>query len=619
MEQARLFLAIALSFLIFLVWEFFFVEKKPVHRPEQSPPSEQVMKKEDPYVAKEAPYAKESEPATDPAASLPSAQGRTITVNTPFYSVRISEKGALFQSVVLRDYKERVGDDSPLKEMIPPKIHGLLRTGFLGNSVPELESALFSADIQSDMTDVLTQPAVISFSWRSAEGIVLEKRFLFSPETYLIGLAVTLKNGSDRVVRDSLTLSLANVVPKTSSYSFEGPSAFINNSLEQVTIGDIEDKSEYRGHLKWIAIEDRYFTSAIIPTVPGDATMRLSVKDDVLENRYVHPLVDINPETQKRFEFDLFIGPKSLSILSKLERFRLTESDLEKLRAKGLPEDVGAGLRDLEDHRYASQEAFEKDLATAIGEDQASQHQPLILKHAAKSHYGLDRAIDFGWFDVIAKPCLLIMNFLYGFIPNYGIAIIILTVGIKLILWPLGNKSYKSMNEMKKIQPLMTEIREKHKDDKKRMNQEMMNLYKTYKVNPMGGCLPMILQIPIFIALYRMLYEAIELRHAPFVGWVNDLSSPDRLFDFGNVPFISSVMEPPIGIPVLTIVMGATMLLQQKMSPPPGDPAQAKLMMLMPIVFTVIFVNFSSGLVLYWLTNNILSISQQYYISKKPT
>jgi len=217
-------------------------------------------------------------------------------------------------------------------------------------------------------------------------------------------------------------------------------------------------------------------------------------------------------------------------------------------------------------------------------------------------------------FDIIAKPLLWFMNFIYSRVPNYGIAIIVLTILTKILLWPLGSKSYKSMSEMKRLQPLMAEIREKHKDDKKMMNQEIMSLYRTYKINPMGGCLPMVLQIPVFFALYRMLYQAIELRHAPFFLWINDLSAPDRLFHFSfSIPF----MQPPYGIPVLTVIMGATMLLQQKMSPPPGDPTQAKMMMLMPIVFTVIFINFSSGLVLYWLINNILSIAQQTYIQKK--
>jgi YidC/Oxa1 family membrane protein insertase len=238
------------------------------------------------------------------------------------------------------------------------------------------------------------------------------------------------------------------------------------------------------------------------------------------------------------------------------------------------------------------------------------------MKLLSKLDGDLAKAIYFGWFDIIAKPCLWFMNFIYGFIPNYGVAIIILTIFTKVLLWPLGSKSYKSMNEMKKVQPLMAEIREKYKGDKKKMNEEIMGLYKIYKINPMGGCLPMIVQIPVFFALYRMLYEAIELRHAPFFLWIDDLSAPDRLFRFDfSIPF----MQPPYGIPVLTLVMGATMLLQQKMSPPPGDPAQAKMMMFMPIIFTFIFINFSSGLVLYWLVNNILSIGQQYYISKKKT
>lgn len=170
------------------------------------------------------------------------------------------------------------------------------------------------------------------------------------------------------------------------------------------------------------------------------------------------------------------------------------------------------------------------------------------------------------------------------------------------------------MNEMKKIQPLMMEIREKYKNDKQLMNKEMMTLYKTYKVNPASGCLPLLVQMPIFFALYRMLYQAIELRHAPFVGWITDLSGPDRLFQFN---FSIPMMQPPTGIPVLTLVMGASFLLQQKMSPTTGDPMQAKIMLLMPIIMTLLFINFPAGLVLYMLVNNIISMGQQYYTQKK--
>jgi YidC/Oxa1 family membrane protein insertase len=169
------------------------------------------------------------------------------------------------------------------------------------------------------------------------------------------------------------------------------------------------------------------------------------------------------------------------------------------------------------------------------------------------------------------------------------------------------------MKEMQKIQPLMAKIRDRYKDDREQMQREMMNLYKTYKVNPMGGCLPMLIQIPVFFALYKILSIAIELRQAPFMLWITDLSTPDRLFHF---PFSIPFMSAPAGIPVLTLLMGASMFLQQKMSPPPGDPAQAKMMMFLPIIFTVMFINFPSGLVLYWLVNNVISIGQQYRIKK---
>ncbi|WP_462324397.1 membrane protein insertase YidC [Desulfoplanes sp.] len=218
----------------------------------------------------------------------------------------------------------------------------------------------------------------------------------------------------------------------------------------------------------------------------------------------------------------------------------------------------------------------------------------------------LKRSIHYGWFDIIAKPLIVGLNFLNNYVNNYGVAIIILTFLIKILFWPLSQKSYKSMEKMKKIQPLMAQVREKYKDDRDQMNKEVMQLYKAHKVNPAGGCLPMVLQIPVFFALYQALLGAIELRHAPFIAhlpftdlvWLADLSAKDPLY-------------------ITPIVMGATMFLQQKMTPTAGDPTQAKIMLFMPIVFTFIFLNFPSGLVVYWMVNNILSIAQQWMISRK--
>ena len=224
----------------------------------------------------------------------------------------------------------------------------------------------------------------------------------------------------------------------------------------------------------------------------------------------------------------------------------------------------------------------------------------------------LEESIEFGMFAFLARPMLVALNFFFRYLGNYGIAIILLTVVIKIVFYPLSKHGLKSMKDMQKLQPQMAALKQRYKDDKQRMNKELMELYKRHKINPLGGCLPMILQIPVFIALYEVLYVALELRHAPFMLWITDLSAPDTL------------MVLPEGLPLLggsafgplPLLMGASMFIQQKMTPTAMDPAQAKMMMFMPIIFTFMFLNFPTGLVLYWLVNNILQIGQQYYIQK---
>ena len=219
--------------------------------------------------------------------------------------------------------------------------------------------------------------------------------------------------------------------------------------------------------------------------------------------------------------------------------------------------------------------------------------------------FGLERTVDFGWFHILALPLLYVLNFFYDFLHNYGWAIIVITILIRVLFIYPNHKSFKSMQDMQKLQPKIAKMREKFKDDREALNKELMGLYRTYKVNPMGGCLPMLLQLPVFIALYNILGYSIELRHAPFIStlpftnivWLADLSAKDPLL-------------------ITPLIMGATMFWQQKMTPSPGDPAQAKMMLFMPIIFTFMFLNFASGLVLYWLLNNILAIAQQYYTNK---
>jgi YidC/Oxa1 family membrane protein insertase len=223
---------------------------------------------------------------------------------------------------------------------------------------------------------------------------------------------------------------------------------------------------------------------------------------------------------------------------------------------------------------------------------------------------GAEKIVDYGWFDIIAKPMLWGMNWANRVTHNYGIDIILLTILIKIIFYPLSVKSYKSMKEMQKLQPALAKLKEKYKDDKEALNRELMGMYKQKGVNPLGGCLPMVIQIPVFFALYKVLMGAIEFRHAPFFLWVNDLAAPEDLFTLSLAGFA-------LPLRVLPFIMGVTMLIQQKMTPSSVDPMQQKMMMFMPIVFTFLFWSFPSGLVLYWLVNNVISIAQQYYINKK--
>jgi YidC/Oxa1 family membrane protein insertase len=226
-------------------------------------------------------------------------------------------------------------------------------------------------------------------------------------------------------------------------------------------------------------------------------------------------------------------------------------------------------------------------------------------------------AVDFGWFYFLTKPLFYLIHYLTGYLGNIGLAILSVTVIIKLIFFPLANKSYVAMSKLKRLQPEMLKLREQFPGDKVRLNQEMMALYKREGANPLAGCLPIVVQIPVFFALYKVLFVTIEMRHAPFYGWIQDLSAPDptNLFNiFGLLPY-----TPPefLAVGIWPIAMGFTMWLQQKLNPAPPDPTQAKIMMMLPIVFTFLFARFAAGLVIYWTWNNVLSILQQWVIMRR--
>jgi YidC/Oxa1 family membrane protein insertase len=476
---------------------------------------------------------------------------KEIFVETPLYKAVFSNVGPTIKSFKLKNYQMTSDPDSPLVDMIDTEknLKPFLQLDFDQGPNTVNKGDVYHITDTSLNLDLESPPRDLVFSATTPNGVIVNQTFRIYPDRYPVDITVNLSNRSTNAIEGNLKATLRNYPPKDkkSYYSFIGLALLLNDELETIALKKIEEDQIFSGRIGWIAYENDYFMSAIIPDEQKRASFQgRYLPSGLLEAVYVSPLRVIPAQQGLSVPFTIYLGPRDLSFLKPLQK-------------------------------------------------------------------KLELAINFGWTDIIAKPLLYALRFFHKYVKNYGVAIILLTILIKILFWPLTHKSYKSMKEMQKLQPLMAKIREKYKNNKEQMNKELMGLYKTYKVNPMGGCLPMLIQMPVFFALFRILGSSTELRHAPFFLWINDLSAPDRLFHFSfQIPF----MSPPYGIPILTLLMGASMFLQQKMTPTPGDPSQAKIMMFLPIIFTFMFINFPSGLVLYWLTNNILSIGQQYRIKR---
>lgn len=547
MENQRIFLAIFLSLLILLGYQYFFVPTPP-----PAPEIQEVVSPEEKTAQN---GSAEQVPVVDAASLLAAGantpQGRTgrdIPVETSLYRAVISEASGVLKSFQLKKYRETIDKDSGDKELVQTTMAEGLPLDFSWGIEPaKAPVVVYEADREAvqlarDGNGSLTMSGTL------ASGLKITRVLSFSDQDYLIHLAVDIENTTTTPLQGAPYLAFVNRPFSggvDSNYVFSGPAVLINDLLEEVKVDDLKKGSKsFTGQVGWAAYEDSYFLCAVVPEGADQQTAHFSVRgEDMIASVLAGKQDLIQPGQRQQYRYTVYCGPKKL----------------DTLKAAG---------------------------------------------------YNLDRVVNFGWFDVVAKPTLYLMKFLYRYVGNYGVAIILVTVLIKLVFWPITQKGMKSMKTMQKLQPKMAKMREKYKDDKARQQQEMIKLYQTYKVNPLGGCLPMVIQIPVFFALYKVLLQTIELRHAPFMLWINDLSAPDRLFIGIDIPMLG-------GIPVLTLLMGASMFLQQKMTPSTGDPTQQKIMMFLPIVFTFMFLNFASGLVLYWFVNNLLSIGQQYMINRQ--
>jgi YidC/Oxa1 family membrane protein insertase len=555
MMEKRTLLAFGLSFLILIAWSLLFAPRQEQHNQVQKGPAEEKPTASAPLTPKETPAIPQPKIGPEALSVSPPAhvEERDLIVETDLYRAVLTNVGPTIKSLKLKQYRQTIDPHSPPIEMVTLKkdMGDFLLLGFTpeGNKKEPLKGAVYEMDRQGTQMLVATSPEEVAFKGRSSDGLSLTQTFRFYPDSYRIDVRIEVHNPKETPVNGRFKADLS-VPPssETARYSYMGLIVLDNDKLEEVKLKEGGEDKTLTGEIQWMAYEDAYFLSAVVPQGGAKGLFRGSQsKTGLLEASYAGEPATLNPSESLSTTMTLYFGPRDLGVL------------------------------------------------------RSSGHK-------------LDRAVYFGWTDIIAKPLLYVLRFFNQYIHNYGVSIILLTILVKIIFWPLTHKSYKSMREMQKLQPRIAKIREKYKGNKEQLNREMMGLYKTYKINPMSGCLPMVIQIPVFFALYRILGSAIELRHAPFMLWIKDLSAPDRLFSF---PFSIPFMSPPYGIPVLTLLMGASMFIQQKMTPTPGDPAQAKIMMLLPIVFTVMFINFQSGLVLYWLVNNLLSIGQQYRIQKR--
>ena len=519
----------------------------------------------------------------------------------------IQLEGALFDDLTLIKYGENIEKNSDRVIFLSPKnslnpyyasfgwIQQNKEDCIKNNSSSECEKFDYielpnKKTIWQTNSKTLTPSNPITLEWKNNQGTVFQK-FIEIDKQYMFKITdKIINNGNKNLKLYPYGQIIRDGAPETQGFFIlhEGPIGVFDGILEQPDYEDVVESNEENSPIEfnpkenggWIGITDKYWLTAMIPDNSKKS-----------EYKYIHKkssrpclseksnLINITPTTQK--------GPCGIFVIQ-----HLTEPIIIESRSSNqIDNHFFAGAKVV---RYLDQ--YSKNLSIPM----------------------FDRAVDFGYLFFLTKPIFLGLRLASEIFGNYGIAILIVTLVIKLIFFPIANKSYKSMGKMRLIAPEIKKIRERYKDNRQKQQQEMMALYKKEGANPITGCLPLLIQIPVFFALYKVLFVTIEMRHAPFFGWIQDLSAPDplNLFTFfGIIPWTPPSFIPIIGI--WPLLMGVTMWLQMRLNPQPMDPIQARIFMIMPIFFTFLLAAFPAGLVIYWTWNNILSIAQQWVIMKK--
>jgi YidC/Oxa1 family membrane protein insertase len=526
MMDKKTLIAVALSIAIVFGYQFLmakFYPQKPVNQKPAVTAKEADKKEPQAFVNKEP------QPPVVPQPVIPSVakpaqvvDGEEIKIETELYSAVLSSVGGTVKKWELKKFKDKDGIPVILqggKSVVPA-----LSIGFDDKfAFADVNYKVLGRDLKLDNNK---KTGTIEFQY-TAPTYSIKRTYTFYYDSYKFDLKDEVAGLQEYWIAVGSNFGINN----TNEDQHVGPVVLKESDRIELSAKKLKETLSYRGGLKWIAQEDKYFFAALVPLNPVEEAKAWAVADpsSVDANQYTGIIAFKSKPGVNSFL--VYAGPKDDEIL-----------------------------------------------------------KPLNVE--------LEYIIDFGFFAIVAKPLFWLLKLCYKLLGNYGWAIVLMAILTRLPFIPLLNKSQESMKKMQEIQPKVNEIKEKYKKDPKKMQQEMMEVYKKHKINPVSGCLPILIQLPIFIALYKVLSVAIELRGAPFIFWIADLSIKDPYY-------------------VLPVVMGASWFLQQKMMPTPGDPRQAKIMMIMPVIFTFMFLSLASGLVLYWLIGNVLSIIQQYFLNKK--
>ena len=558
-NQKNLLLAVVFSIAVLFGFDFFFGPNKTVQKDNIIANSESLKNDESSSIDTEAPSIK-----APPSPSLKQNNNyneKRINFKANRIEGSINLFGATIDEIILSDYFETIKKEKKIKLLQKENSNSpyFLRMGWASTDkklmLPNKDS-LWKSKTKTNNIDPL------EIEWTSKQGLKINRKISFD-ENFMITVEDIVLNqtGNNVELTNYSYIRRKNHRPENKFFILhEGPLGVFNDTLKEFSYDDFEEQSIVESSTNgWVGYTDHYWQVAIFPDTeePFKAEVR-KIKNSL--NSIQIDFINDNLKTVKPGE--------TLTVKSY----------------------VFAGAKEV----------------------------PLIDNYIKTLKVNkLDLSVDFGWFYFLTKPLFYALNYLSVLFTNFGVGIIILTIFIRIILFPLANKSFKSMNSMRILTPEIQRIRERYKDDRNKMNQEMFALYREKKINPAAGCLPILIQIPIFFALYKVLFVSIEMRHAPFFGWIKDLSAPDptSLFNlFGLIPW-----DPPmfLTIGIWPLLMGLTMYLQQKINPPPPDPIQAKVFMMLPFIFTFLLATFPSGMVVYWTVNNILSIGQQYILLKK--